>query len=156
MNFCEKLFQTKLLSRLSHKVCRLLSSPVLLRSSLILGSLSSNVLGRRTSTGSELFSPLILLDTTNYVLLSVFTLIETTCPNVCSKSRLKSAKSPLPLDVCRSKTSLLKLPPQNSELLQTFVWWWVGGGGHKLAPTPPPPQTIVYVLTTPFQTWQHY
>ena len=31
MNFCEKLFQTKLLSRLSHKVCRLLSSPVLLR-----------------------------------------------------------------------------------------------------------------------------
>ena len=31
MNFCEKLFQTKLLSRLSHKVCRLLFSPVLLR-----------------------------------------------------------------------------------------------------------------------------
>ena len=29
--FGEKLFQTKLLSRLSHKVCRLLSSPVLLR-----------------------------------------------------------------------------------------------------------------------------
>ena len=28
---CEKLFQTKLLSRLSHKVCHLLSSPVLLR-----------------------------------------------------------------------------------------------------------------------------
>ena len=26
-----KLFQTKLLSRLSHKVCRLLSSPILLR-----------------------------------------------------------------------------------------------------------------------------
>ena len=31
MNFGEKLFQAKLLSRLSHKVCRLLSSPVLLR-----------------------------------------------------------------------------------------------------------------------------
>ena len=29
--FSEKLFQTKLLSRLSHKVCRLLSSLVLLR-----------------------------------------------------------------------------------------------------------------------------
>ena len=28
---CEKLFQTNLLSWLSHKVCRLLSSPVLLR-----------------------------------------------------------------------------------------------------------------------------
>ena len=29
----EKLFQTNLLSRLSHKVCRLLPSPVLLRKS---------------------------------------------------------------------------------------------------------------------------
>ena len=33
VKFGEKLFQTKLLSRLSHKVCRLLSSPVLLRKS---------------------------------------------------------------------------------------------------------------------------
>ena len=73
-------------------------------------SLSSNVFERRTSTGSELFSPLIRLDATNYVLLSVFTLIETICPNVCSKSQLKCAKSPLPVDVRRSKTSLLKLP----------------------------------------------
>ena len=31
MKFGEKLFQTKLLSRLSHKACRLLSFPVLLR-----------------------------------------------------------------------------------------------------------------------------
>ena len=31
MKFGEKLFQTKLLSRLSHNVCRLRSSPVLLR-----------------------------------------------------------------------------------------------------------------------------
>ena len=31
LEFGEKLLQTKLLSRLSHKVCRLLSSPVLLR-----------------------------------------------------------------------------------------------------------------------------
>ena len=31
VKFGVKLFQTKLLSRLSHKVCRLLSSPVLLR-----------------------------------------------------------------------------------------------------------------------------
>ena len=30
MKFGKKLFQAKLLSRLSHKVCRLLSSPVLL------------------------------------------------------------------------------------------------------------------------------
>ena len=74
------------------------------------GSLSSNVFEQRTSTGSELFSPLIRLDATNYVLLSVFTLIETICPNVFSKSQLKCAKSPLPVDVRRSKTSLLKLP----------------------------------------------
>ena len=31
VNFVEKFFQTKLLSRLSQKVCRLLSSPVLFR-----------------------------------------------------------------------------------------------------------------------------
>ena len=31
MKFGEKLFQTKLLSRLSHKICRLLFSPGLLR-----------------------------------------------------------------------------------------------------------------------------
>ena len=37
MNFGEKLFQAKLLSRLSHKVCRLLSSPVLLRKFTITG-----------------------------------------------------------------------------------------------------------------------
>ena len=37
--FGEKLFQTKLLSRLSHKVCRLLSSPVLLRKFTIIPAL---------------------------------------------------------------------------------------------------------------------
>ncbi|CAH3015080.1 unnamed protein product, partial [Porites evermanni] len=36
--------------------------------------------------------------------------VETICPKMCSKSRLKSAKSPLPVNVRRSKTSLLKLP----------------------------------------------
>ena len=62
------------------------------------------------STGSEPFSLLICLDATKFVLLSVFTLIETICPRNCSKSRLRSAKSPLPVDVRRSTTSLLKLP----------------------------------------------
>ena len=46
---------------------------------------------RRMSTGSEFF------------FLCAFSLM-------CSKSRLKSAKSTLPVDVRRSKTSLLKLP----------------------------------------------
>ena len=44
------------------------------------------------STGSERFSLLICLDVTKFVLLSVFTLIETICPKICSKSRLKGAK----------------------------------------------------------------
>ena len=36
---------------------------------------------------------------TIFVWLSGFTLIETICPKVCLKSRPKSAKSPLPVDV---------------------------------------------------------
>ena len=75
-----------------------------------LGSLSSGVFERRTSTGSELFSLLIRLHATKFVLLSVFTLIETIWPIICSKSLPRSAKSQLPVDVRRSKTSLLKLP----------------------------------------------
>ena len=53
---------------------------------------SSDVFERRMSTGSERFSFLICLDATKFVLLSVFTLIETICPKICSKSRLKGAK----------------------------------------------------------------
>ena len=75
-----------------------------------LGSLSSDVFARRTSTGSEPFSLLVSLDVTVFILPSVLILIETICPKICSKSRLKSAKCPLPIDVRRSKTSLLKLP----------------------------------------------
>ena len=76
----------------------------------LLGSLSSDVFERRTSTGSDPFSLLISLDATIFVLPSVLILTETICPKICSKSRLKSAKSPFPVDVRRSKTSLLKLP----------------------------------------------
>ena len=70
---------------------------------------SNNVFGRCMSTGSELFSALICLEATKFVLLSVFTLKETICPRICSKTLPRSAKSPLPVDVRRSKTSLLKL-----------------------------------------------
>ena len=38
-----------------------------------------------------------------------FTLKETIFPRICSKSRLKSAKSPLPVNVRRSETSLVKV-----------------------------------------------
>ena len=45
------------------------------------------------------------------------TLIETICPKMFSKLRLKSAKSPLSVDLRRSKTSLLKLP-----ILKLNMW----------------------------------
>ena len=61
-----------------------------------LGSLSTEAFKRGTSTGSEPFSLLTRLDATKFVLLSVFTFKETTCPRICSKSRLKSPKPPLP------------------------------------------------------------
>ena len=77
---------------------------------MTLGSLSSDVFERRTPTGSKPFSLLISLDATVFLLPSVLILIETICPKICSKSWLKSAKRPLPVDVRRSKTSLLKLP----------------------------------------------
>ena len=75
-----------------------------------IGSLSSNVFEPRTSTGSEPFSLFKCLDATKSVSLSVLTLTETICPNICSKSWSKSAKSPFPVDVRRSETSLLKTP----------------------------------------------
>ena len=42
-------------------------------------------------------------------MLSVLTLKERICPQICSKSQLKYAKSPLPVDVASSKTSLVKV-----------------------------------------------
>ena len=42
-------------------------------------------------------------------MLSVLTLIETICRKKWARPLLKNAKRPLPVDVLRSKTSLLKL-----------------------------------------------
>ena len=67
---------------------------------------SSNVFERRMSPGSEPFPLLMCLDATNFVLLSVFTLKEMICPRICWKSLLKSGKSPLPVDMHRSKLRL--------------------------------------------------
>ena len=101
-----------------------------------IGSLSSDVFQRRTSTESEPFSLLICLDATKFLWLSVFTLIETICPRICSKSQPKSAKTPLPVDVRRSKTSLFKLPNASAVHLNPNCLWipkspgvWGGGGG---------------------------
>ena len=75
-----------------------------------LGSLRSDVFVQRTSTGNDPFSLLISIDATIFVLPSVLILIETICPKICSKSRLKNPKSPLLVDVRRSKVSLPQLP----------------------------------------------
>ena len=72
-----------------------------------LGSLS-DVFEQHTSTGCGPFSPLICLDATEFVLLSVFTL--TYRDNIPKNLFKIMAQSPLPVDVHRKKTSLLKLP----------------------------------------------
>ena len=75
-----------------------------------IGSLSKDVFERRTSTGSEAFSLFICLDTTKFVLLSFFSPIKTIYLRVSTKPQPNAAKSPLPVDVRRPKTLLLKLP----------------------------------------------
>ena len=77
---------------------------------LVLGSLSKKVFERRTSTGSSVFSLTICLDAKKFVLLRFFSLIKTIYPRVSTKPPPNDAKSPLPVDVRRSKTLLLKLP----------------------------------------------
>ena len=73
-----------------------------------LRSLSNSVFERRTSTGSEVFFILKHLDAPKFVFLSVLTIIETSCPKKWAKPLSKNEKKPLPVDVRRSKTSLLK------------------------------------------------
>ena len=78
-----------------------------------LGTLSKDVFEPRTSTGSEAFSLFICLDANKLVLLSFFSLLKTIYPRVSTKSFPSDAKSPLPVDVRRSKTLLLKLHTVN-------------------------------------------
>ena len=75
-----------------------------------IGSLSKDVFERSTSTGSEAFSLFIYLGANKFVLLSFFSLIKTIYQRVSTKPLPNDAKSPLPVDVRRSKTPLLKLP----------------------------------------------
>ena len=83
----------------------------------LLGTLSNDVFERRTSTGSEAFSLFICLDANKLVLLSFFSLLKTIYPRVSTKPLPNHAKSPLPVDVRRSKTLLLKLP-----IIELFTW----------------------------------
>ena len=77
---------------------------------LQLGNLSKDVFEGRTSTGSEPFSLFICLDANKFVLLSFFSLVKTIYPRVSNKPLPNDAKGPLPVDVIRSTTLLLKLP----------------------------------------------
>ena len=72
--------------------------------------LKQDVFERRTSTGSEAFSLFICLGANKFVLLSFFSLIKTIYQRVSTKPLPNDAKSPVPVDVRRSKTPLLKLP----------------------------------------------
>ena len=76
---------------------------------MILGSLSKGVFELCTSTRSEIFFILKYIDNTKLVFLSLFLSIETICPKIWAKIQLKNEKSPLPVDICRSKVSLPKL-----------------------------------------------
>ena len=77
---------------------------------VIIESLSKDIFERRTSTGSEVFSLTICLDAKKFILISFFSLIRTIYPRVSTKPPPSDAKRPLPVDVRRSKTLLLKLP----------------------------------------------
>ena len=76
----------------------------------LIESLSKDVFRRRMSTGSEVFSLTICLDAKKFVLISFFSLIRATYLRVSTKPPPNDAKRPLPVDVRRSKTLLLKLP----------------------------------------------
>ena len=80
------------------------------RKASLLESLSKDVFERRTSTGSEVFSLTICLDAKKFVLISFFSLIKTIYPRFSTKPPPNDAKRPLPVDVRRLKTLLLKLP----------------------------------------------
>ena len=98
-------------------------------------SVSIDVLGRRKSTGSVPFFILVCLDATKFLLLNVFTRIQTICLKIWASLLPKSAKHPLPVDVRRSKTSLLKSSTVNSVLRlpghYLFQGFWPWGGGDN-------------------------
>ena len=75
----------------------------------MIGSLSNGVFERRTSTGSKVFYRLIWVDAAIFVLPCFVTLIQTICRKGLAKPLPKNEKSPLPVDLRRSKTSLLEL-----------------------------------------------
>ena len=80
--------------------------------SLIIGSLSEGVFERSTATGNETFSLFTRLSATTFIILSVFTLIETIYLKIRAPPLPKNEKRPVPVAVRRSKrlclSSLIK------------------------------------------------
>ena len=81
---------------------------------MILGSLSSDVFERRTSTGNGLFAH--LSRDFEQIFGQIFSTRIKTLGNInmVALRLTKREKGSLPVDVRRSKTSLLKLPTVNS------------------------------------------
>ena len=78
-----------------------------------------------SSKGSEPFSLLICHDATKFVLLSVFTVIDRICQNICSKSRLKSEKNVhFWLTYVTHSNSLLPCP--GITILKSSKFTWIG------------------------------
>ena len=103
-----------------------------------LGTLSKDVFEPRTSTGSEAFSLFICLDANKLVLLSFFSLLKTIYPRVSTKPFPSDGKSPLPVDVRRSKTLLLKLPASLQGHALNQEWYYrVELGSLRFRPIKP-------------------
>ena len=105
---------------------------------LTIGNLSKDVFERRTSTGSEAFSLLICLDANKFVLLSFFSLIKMIYQRVSTEPLPNDAKSPLQVEVRRSKTLLLKLPilyvlARKRSLRRLILCGWTRFLWHRVA-----------------------
>ena len=87
-----------------------LSCPIL---NPTLGSLSKGIFEQCTATGNETFSHFSRLGATTFVILSVFTPIETIYLKIRAHPLPKNDKRPFPVAVRRSKTRLLKIPTMN-------------------------------------------
>ena len=103
-------------------------------------NLNKDVFERWTLTGSGAFFLFICLDAIKFSLQTFFSLLKTIYPRVSTKPLLIDAKSPLPVDVRRSKTLLLKLP--------NLMWnkvprLRIQRDGRSLNPLPPDPAFVV-------------
>ena len=75
----------------------------------MIGLLSKDVFERRTATGNETFSLFTRLGDTTFVILSVFSLMETMYLKIRAHPLPKNEKRPLPVAVRRSKAPYYNL-----------------------------------------------